>query len=697
MRYNKILVLFSLLFLAFFLNLALASSNDRTARLRYSTGEVTLNPSDNQRGVEAVANSPVLDGDQIQTGNGRSEVSFRNGVVLRVGDYSSVRINSVYDPMSIELTDGTIFVDSGNVGSLRDELEVVSGDVQIYMISEGTLRIDHGSEGSIRVTSVAGEAEVRAAGRRVLLEAGERTYVDPGQSPEQPQMYSENYDDLDSWNESRSRLYARQDDNRYVDESVSYDSSDLYGYGDWRSYQDYGYVWVPRVSVGWRPYSDGYWNYYNDDWFWVSYEPWGWAPYHYGRWGWSISFGWYWIPGDVFGPSWVSWYNYGDYVGWCPLNYWNQPVYCNDYNCGGGSHYNLPPVQKQKTLDAGNAWTFVKKEQVGASNIRNISLGVSDVKKIQIDQKSFRSRPDGSLVDYVLPKARSTGDTPGNFRVGKGSGNSGVPDIKNQQNETVTRKNTGVGPREVDTVNRVPPELKQKQSHQSWEQDRTHNTTRETVDNAPPVKKQQQSWKDYSRDNQFDRGGKTPAPGGSNSGWTPLPRNSDKNQGTVVPKTQQWKDYNRDDQFNHYGGSPNSDQGGANWFRSQKDDTGRYGNYGGPKDITPRYTDDVKRMFDYFNWNNRDNNTGGDNSGNAYQKYRYSPPPPSGSNYDSGSKYRYSPPSSGGSNDSGGSKYHYTPPPSGGNHGGSGGSHGGGVQPKQHSGSHSQPPPKPKH
>src|SRR5262249_53918943 len=93
--------------------LLLADSNDRYVRLRYVTGEVTLIPSDNQRPNDATLNTPILDGDELQTGNGRAELAFSNGVVVRVGDYSDLRVDSSYSPMSMQLLNGTIFVDSG--------------------------------------------------------------------------------------------------------------------------------------------------------------------------------------------------------------------------------------------------------------------------------------------------------------------------------------------------------------------------------------------------------------------------------------------------------------------------------------------------------------------------------------------------------------------------------------------------------
>lgn len=295
-----------------------SADQDRYARLRYVDGEVTLYPVDNQRPNDATVNTPLADGDELETRSGRAELAFRNGVVVRVGNDSAIRITSTYSPMTIVLLQGTLFVDSHMVNSLRDELMIQAGSAQVYLIDEGNMRVDLGQEGTVRVTSIEGQSEVRANGKGVLLEAGERTYIDRSNYPETPQA-AEKFDDLDDWNASRMETYADRDynngENDYVDESIYYDSYDLDNYGDWRSYGDYGNVWVPDVSNGWRPYSDGRWQYTGGSYFWVGYEPWGWAPYRYGRWGWGSDLGWYWVPGNVFGPAWVSWYDYGNYIG----------------------------------------------------------------------------------------------------------------------------------------------------------------------------------------------------------------------------------------------------------------------------------------------------------------------------------------------------------------------------------------------
>jgi hypothetical protein len=54
-------------------------------------------------------------------------------------------------------------------------------------------------------------------------------------------------------------------------------------------------------------------------WTWLSTEPWGWT-FHYGRWAYLPGFGWAWFPGSVWGPAWVRWVWYGDFIGWAPLS-----------------------------------------------------------------------------------------------------------------------------------------------------------------------------------------------------------------------------------------------------------------------------------------------------------------------------------------------------------------------------------------
>jgi hypothetical protein len=95
---------------------------------------------------------------------------------------------------------------------------------------------------------------------------------------------------------------------------------ELSPYGNWVSYPDYGYAWVPAAGPGFRPYlTNGHWVLTDQGWMWVSYYDWGWAPFHYGSWVMDPQLGWIWIPGYNWAPAWVTWGNYDGYYGWAPV------------------------------------------------------------------------------------------------------------------------------------------------------------------------------------------------------------------------------------------------------------------------------------------------------------------------------------------------------------------------------------------
>jgi hypothetical protein len=94
----------------------------------------------------------------------------------------------------------------------------------------------------------------------------------------------------------------------------------LQAYGTWIQTANYGQCWQPSyVENGWRPYTSGNWVATDYGWYWESTEPWGWATYHYGRWVYDTYYGWLWVPGVEWAPSWVCWREGGGYVGWAPM------------------------------------------------------------------------------------------------------------------------------------------------------------------------------------------------------------------------------------------------------------------------------------------------------------------------------------------------------------------------------------------
>jgi uncharacterized membrane protein YgcG len=102
-----------------------------------------------------------------------------------------------------------------------------------------------------------------------------------------------------------------------ADEQVFYERLSPYGHWEW--VPEYGRVWVPAVAPGWRPYVYGRWALTEWGWTWVSDDPWAWAAYHYGTWGFTMGAGWFWVPGRVWAPAWVTWrWGFG-YCAWAPI------------------------------------------------------------------------------------------------------------------------------------------------------------------------------------------------------------------------------------------------------------------------------------------------------------------------------------------------------------------------------------------
>jgi Family of unknown function (DUF6600) len=578
-----------------FLAASASAQQERYVRLRYVEGDVTLYPADGQRPNDAAVNSPVMDGDELQThDDGRAELAFHNGIVVRVGGNSGIRITSSYTPMTIDLLQGTLFVDSHLVGSFSDELMIQAGTAEVYLIDEGNMRVDLGQQGSVRITSIDGRSEVRANGKRVLLEAGERTYVDANSAPETPQV-AEKFDDLDDWNASRMEAYAsgnsEYNGSNNVDQSIYYDAYDLDNYGDWQNYSDYGNVWVPQVPYGWRPYNDGRWLYSGNSWFWVGNEPWGWAPYRYGRWGWGYDIGWYWLPGSVFGPAWVSWYDYGNYIGWSPLDYWNNPIYCNNYYNGHYYNGNYPnAVQKQKTLGSADSWTFVKKADLRASNAKRVSITSDKTKTIPIESRKVTTVPQSALVSYVLPtttKGRSyvndqrTIKEPGDIKNPIGIKNTEETrnvQASNDKNKTTTRTKA-VETRE-DTTKRVTTS-----PTQNWEKERkTIEPRKSTSVNTVKPQYDRQSTETGHSPLQFDRDKQ-------------FQRNSTSSYQKVSPYRTFSSPYYRD--RNTFG--DNEERKTMVFPDRQSGENPYYSN----REISPRYIDEARKFFGTFDGNHQ--------------------------------------------------------------------------------------------
>jgi hypothetical protein len=399
---------------------AVAQEDYRHGRIRYLEPGVTLQRGTETGAEEAVANLPYLPGDRVWTdANGRAEFQFEGGALVRLDSRSKLdyaahdegRDNRVV----LRLLSGGLYLRVRTRNAEAFTVETPSGFVEAR--DRGVYRVDVDS-GEVRLSVYEGQAMLDGGGRRVDLDAGERTYARRGEAPEDPSRFDRAEDDVFArWDEDRERREAWAAGSRkYLPDELDPYASEFESNGTWYYEGDVGYVWRPTVSVGWRPYWNGRWVWTAYGWTWTPYEPWGWAPFHYGRWGFSAGLGWYWIPGRAWGPGWVTWATAGDYVGWCPLGYRDRPVY------GWGGGHGGYAVARGQAGGPSSAWAFVKRGDVGARDlaVRRVDIRPETVGDVRIadsprvrptrDARELREMP--VTRDVAIPRNTRVKPTP---------------------------------------------------------------------------------------------------------------------------------------------------------------------------------------------------------------------------------------------------------------------------------------------
>ncbi|HSW49013.1 MAG TPA: DUF6600 domain-containing protein, partial [Bryobacteraceae bacterium] len=301
---------------------------------------VSVRRGDSGDWVAAALNAPLVVDDSLLTGSrSRAELQFDWANMIRLSSETEVRLaeleNSRY---LVQVARGVV---TFRVERDSDaEVEISTPSVSVRPVKKGSYRILVREDGESEITVRSGEAEVYTPQGSERLRPG-RTMLARGSAsnPEFQVVSAVGKDDWDRWNEERDRYFSRSNSYRYVDRSI-YGAEDLDGYGTWIYDAPYGWVWSPRVAVGWSPYYYGRWSWIDwYGWSWISYDPWGWAPYHYGRWYHRANYGWCWYPGGMhrrhhWSPGLVAFIGWGGggiglgfgRVGWIPLAP-NEPYY----------------------------------------------------------------------------------------------------------------------------------------------------------------------------------------------------------------------------------------------------------------------------------------------------------------------------------------------------------------------------------
>jgi hypothetical protein len=306
-------------------------STVRVARLSDVEGDVQFQrPGEDW--VLAEFNLPLEQGFKLRTQDGRVEVQFESGGVMRLAqntavEFTELAIQNGSRVTRISVTTGTAMFSTAlsRDDSFSVETPNLKGDVPHN--GGGRFRVDVTEDGSW-VTVLAGELQINSGESNTKLTAGHMLQLSAADPEKFNVDSSPELDDFDKWTVDRDHQIAQAYEaeqpylNQYQPEVYSYGVEDLSSYGHWVSCSFGAMCWQPYgVPARWSPFSDGCWSFYGGfGWTWISAERWGWLPYHFGRWTFEPRIGWAWIPGPLnrFHPGQVRWLSVENKIAWAP-------------------------------------------------------------------------------------------------------------------------------------------------------------------------------------------------------------------------------------------------------------------------------------------------------------------------------------------------------------------------------------------
>ena len=299
----------------------------RAIRLTSVDGQVRIAQDNQLLADPALDNTPLFEGTQVLTSDdGRAELQFEDGSVVRITPNSSVRLvvlrgQGANCDTEIVLEGGLGYFELQGEGSAKP-IRVRFGDSLVTAAGFSVLRINLDSlPGELAVFSGNAHLE-RGAAMMLDLHGGESVTLNGADPSRYNLAESIEPDSWDAWNSDRDQVLtaaaaARTGAANNLADSNNPAWNDLDANGNWYNVPGQGYVWSPNEAAdqGWDPYGNGNWMWGpNSGYMWISGEPWGYMPYQCGAWNYFNDFGWGWAPGMCqpwWGGGWYPNIGYG--------------------------------------------------------------------------------------------------------------------------------------------------------------------------------------------------------------------------------------------------------------------------------------------------------------------------------------------------------------------------------------------------
>ena len=306
----------------------------RAVRLSFVDGTVHLSQGNQIVTDQAVANTPLLEGMTLATGDdGRAEIQFEDGSVARLSPDSALTLKVLSGQGSsaqaeVDVNGGLAYFELQGTGQVGP-INVRFGDSMVTTSGFTVMRVkDDTPPGELAVFS--GNAHLqRDSGLAVDIHGGESVALSATDANGYNLAESIEPDSWDTWNSDRdqelnaeaaAQTSAPTDINGAQQSTPAW--NDLDANGTWYNVPDQGYVWSPydASNADFDPYGNGDWEWTPGfGYTWVSGYSWGYLPYQCGAWNFYNGFGWGWAPG--FGgcnPWWRMGFYGGPNIGYAP-------------------------------------------------------------------------------------------------------------------------------------------------------------------------------------------------------------------------------------------------------------------------------------------------------------------------------------------------------------------------------------------
>ncbi len=317
---------------------------------------------------EVFLNFPIMPGDTILSRDGRVELQFDNGTIVRLDRNTELRVETILAPSlssskklsNLVLAQGAIYVMYKKYDSF-ELFQILTPETAVKMEHNAVALIQVKGDGGSEIVNHNGRVWLMAPAdsekknpREMMLEKGWKAVVLPlGET--QIGLYKEENEFL-AWNKEINENFEAYHEASVLPQPLQklppavFYFAQRYGstYGEWVWHELYGYVWRPFYNDyypwgTWQPFYYGRWMNVGGSLFWIPAEPWGWVPYHLGLWMWDKNKGWVWIPGSLFAPAWAVWDFYFGYYAWRPWSlydwYLGSYFYPFGYNQASGYYY----------------------------------------------------------------------------------------------------------------------------------------------------------------------------------------------------------------------------------------------------------------------------------------------------------------------------------------------------------------------